>query len=229
VTFSGATDAGSGISTSASELLRAEATYTASSDTCGSFGSFSKVAAGPTSPYSDASAADNKCYQYEYKASDNVGNTTTSGASGTVKVDTTAPTLTGISSTNGDGILATGDVLTLTFSEQIAASSVPGSGTMTQSRAGNEAAKLAITGITSETWSTGSSAYQEKNTSSVFNETAAVNGATVTVTVGSNVSGAGNPKAGASSAVTGVVNSGVTDLAGNAASSSSFSITAKLW
>ncbi len=231
VTFSGAADAGSGISASAGELLRAEATYTISSDTCGSFGSFAKVgSAGPASPAADATVANNKCYEYGYKAFDNVGNTTTSGASAPVKVDTTPPTLTAITSTNGNGILETGDVLTLTFSEPIAAASVPTSGTVTQSREGNNAAKLAITGLTgTEAWSTGDSEYQTKNTTTVFNESASVSGATVTVTVGANVSGAGNPKAGTSHAVTGVVSSSVTDLAGNAASSSSFSITTKLW
>jgi hypothetical protein len=231
VTFSGGADAGSGISASAGELLRAEATYTVSSDTCGSFGSFAKVgSAGPSSPAADATVANNKCYEYEYKAFDNVGNATTSSASAPVKVDTTAPTLTAITSTNGNGILETGDVLTLTFSESIAASSVPSSGTVTQSREGNNAAKLAITGLTgTEAWSTGDKEYEEKNTSIVFNETASISGATVKVTVGSNVSGAGNAKAGASSPVTGTVNSSVTDLAGNGASSTPFSITTKLW
>jgi hypothetical protein len=121
-------------------------------------------------------------------------------------------------------------VLTLTFSEPIAASSVPASGTVTQSREGNNPAKLVITGITgTEAWSTGDKEYEEKNTSTVFNETASVSGATVKVTIGSNVSGAANAKPGASNPVTGVLNAGVTDLAGNSASSSSFSITARLW
>jgi hypothetical protein len=174
--------------------------------------------------------ANNKCYEYEYKAFDNVGNAATSSASGPVKVDTTPPTLTAITGTNGNGVLETGDVLTLTFSESIAASSVPTSGTVTQSREGNNAAKLAITGLTgTEAWSTGDSEYQTKNTTTVFNESASVSGATVKVTVGSNVSGASNPKAGTSSPVTGTVNSAVTDLAGNGASSTPFSITTKLW
>ena len=41
VTFSAGTDAGSGISSTLDEILRAEATYTPSTDSCGSFGSFS--------------------------------------------------------------------------------------------------------------------------------------------------------------------------------------------
>jgi hypothetical protein len=128
VTFSGATDAGSGISTTAGELLRAEANYAVGTDTCGSFGSFAKVgSAGPTSPATDATVANNKCYQYEYKASDNVGNTTTSGASGTVKVDTTAPKATTITAVNG-GTTARktdpGDVITYTFSENIDPASI---------------------------------------------------------------------------------------------------------
>jgi hypothetical protein len=231
VTFSAGSDGGSGVNATLGELLRAEATYTASTDACGSFGAFAKVgSAGATSPATDATVVNGKCYEYEYKAFDNVGNTSTFGPSGAVKVDTTAPSLTGISSTNGNGILEAGDVLTLTFSEPVAASSVPSSGTVTQSREGNNAAKVAITGITgTEAWSSGDSKYQAKNTTSVFNETASVSGATVKVTVGSNVSGAASPEAGASNAVTGVVSSGVTDLAGNGASSTPFSITARLW
>jgi hypothetical protein len=231
VTFSGGSDAGSGLSAAAGEVLRAEATYTVSSDTCGSFGSFAKVgSAGPSSPFADTGVANNKCYEYEYRGFDNVGNSSTYGPSSATKVDTTAPALTGISSTNGNGLLESGDVLTLTFSEPIAASSVPATGTVTQSREGNNAAKLAITGLTgTEAWSTGQTAYEEKNTSTIFNESAAVSGATVKVTIGTNVSGAGNAKAGTSSAVTGVVSSAVTDIAGNAASATPFSITAQLW
>ena len=43
VTFAAGTDAGSGVSSSLDEILRAEATYTASTDTCGSFGSFTET------------------------------------------------------------------------------------------------------------------------------------------------------------------------------------------
>jgi hypothetical protein len=129
VTFSGAVDAGSGISTGAGELLRAEATYTVGTDTCGSFGSFAKVgSAGPASPFSDTTVVNNKCYEYEYKASDNVGNTTTSGASGTAKVDTTAPKASAITAVNGTGATAhktdAKDVITYTFSENVDPSTI---------------------------------------------------------------------------------------------------------
>jgi len=128
VTFSGATDAGSGISTTAGELLRAEATYTVGTDTCGAFGSFAKVGStGPSSPATDATVANGKCYEYEYKASDNVGNTTTSSASGTVKVDTTAPKAEKIEAKNGTGTAHktdAKDVITYTFSENIDPASI---------------------------------------------------------------------------------------------------------
>jgi len=129
VTFSGAADAGSGVNAAAGELLRAEATYTVGADTCGSFGSFAKVGpAGPTSPFSDSTAANNKCYEYEYKAADNVGNTTTSSASGAVKVDMNAPKAASIAATNGTGATAhkadAKDVVTYTFNENVDPASI---------------------------------------------------------------------------------------------------------
>jgi hypothetical protein len=232
VTFSAGTDSGSGTSVAAGELQRAEATFTASTDTCGTFGSFTKDAAGPTSPFTDT-VVSGKCYEYQYKASDNVGNTTTYGPSGVLKVNTSGPALTGISSTNGNGLLETGDTLTLTFNEQPLASSVPTSGTLVQAKAGTGAsATLTITGITSGTegWSLGSnSAYQEKSTSVEYNESAAVSGSTVTVTVGSKVKGSGTI-ASTTANMTGVVNAGVKDqFFENSASTGTFSISAKLW
>jgi hypothetical protein len=233
VTFGAGTDAGSGVNTASGEVLRAEAAYTLSTDTCGTFGSFAKVgAAGPSSPATDATVATGKCYEYEYKVSDNVGNAVTYGPSSAVKVNTTGPSLTAISSTNGNAILEAGDTLTLTFSEPLLASSVPTSGTLVQAKTGNgAAATLAITGITSGTegWSTGSSSgYQEKNTNVEYNETASVSGGTVTVTVGSKVKGNGTI-ASTTANMTGVVNPGVKDLFENTASTGAFSISAKLW
>ncbi len=43
VTYAAGSDAGSGISTSLDSILRAEAAYTASTDSCGAFGSFSSL------------------------------------------------------------------------------------------------------------------------------------------------------------------------------------------
>jgi hypothetical protein len=231
VTFSGGTDSGSGVSTASGELQRAEATYTGSSDSCGSFGAFAKVSsAGPSSPFSDTTVASGKCYQYQYKVADNVGNATTYGPSGTLKVNTSGPALTSMSTAGGNGILETGDVLTLTFSQTILASSVPTSGTIVQAKAGGGAnATVSITGLGTE-WSLGSSsAYQTSKTSAEFNETASVSGSTATVTVGSKVGGT-TPIAGSANTVTGTLSSSVKDVFENNASATAFSLTStKLW
>jgi large repetitive protein len=232
VTFSPGTDSGSGINGAAGQLLRAEATYTASSDTCGAFGSFANdSAAGKSSPATDT-VATGKCYEYEYSVADNVGNATTYGPSGVLRVNTAGPSLTGISSTNGNGILEPGDVLTLTFSDTINAASIPSTGIVKQAKSGvGAAATVAVTGLTggTEGWSTGVSAgYQEKQSSVEYNETASASGSTVTVTVGSKVKGSGTI-AGATGTVTGTVNTGVSDVFGNTASTGTFSISAKFW
>jgi hypothetical protein len=232
VTFSAGTDSGSGVNTPSGQLTRASASYTASTDTCGTFGSFTNVGStGTSSPFTDGTSATGNCYEYKYTVSDNVGNSVTYGPTTAVKFNSTGPALTGISSTNGNGILETGDVLTLTFNEPIAASSIPTSTTITMSRSGNNTARLSITGITtgSEGWDTGDSAYMTKNKTTVFNATTSVSGSSVKVTVGSNVSEPGTATAGSGKPVVGVLNSGITDLFGNTASSSSFLITVTLW
>ena len=119
VTFSAGTDSGSGISTSLDAILRAEAIYSPSSDSCGSFGSFSSLGSPAGSPYSDASISNGKCYEYEYRASDNVGNTTTYGPTSAVKP---GPKGLSISAVNGGGAkkkVDAKDVITFTFTESI--------------------------------------------------------------------------------------------------------------
>ena len=81
-----ATDSGSGVNTSG--VLRASATL--SGGTCGTFGSFTPVS---LTSGNDNTVLTNTCYQYQQQATDNVGNTTTSTPSNTVKVDNTAPTV----------------------------------------------------------------------------------------------------------------------------------------
>jgi hypothetical protein len=187
--------------------------------------------AGPSSPATDATVVTGKCYEYEYKVADNVGNATTYGPSGPVKVNTSGPALTGISSTNGNGILEAGDTLTLTFSDPLNASSIPTSGKIVQKKTGKGAeATIAVTGITggTEGWSTGAKSYQTEGTESEFNETASVSGNTAKVTVGSKVTGT-TPIAGATGTATGTVNPAVKDVFENAASAGTFSISAKFW
>jgi hypothetical protein len=128
VTFSAGTDSGSGVNTVSGQLSRAEATYTESTDTCGSFGSFTNVSsAGPTSAFTDTTVANNKCYEYEYTVSDNVGNSVTYGPTSPVKVDTTAPKASSLTAVNGSGTVHkadANDVITFIFSENIDPSSV---------------------------------------------------------------------------------------------------------
>ena len=126
VTFSAGTDPLSGVNSASGQLQRASATYTVSTDTCGSLGLFTNVgAAGPTSPFTDSTVANNTCYQYQYVVSDNVGNQVTY-TGGTVKVDTTAPTASSIASNPSpqNGKSDSGDQIIYTFSEQMDPNSI---------------------------------------------------------------------------------------------------------
>ncbi|MDQ1483407.1 MAG: hypothetical protein QOF35_1483, partial [Actinomycetota bacterium] len=91
VTFTGGTDAGSGVATATRVLQRSSATLT--TGICGTFGAFSLRATNPTSSYSDSVTTGN-CYKYQYVVSDNVGNvdTATSGSINKVSSDVTGPT-----------------------------------------------------------------------------------------------------------------------------------------
>ncbi len=92
ITFSAGTDAGSGINTAFGQLKHAEATYTESTDICGSFSVFANVGStGEISPYTNTGLSGGKCYEYEYVVSDQVGNTATYVTITPVKVDIVAP------------------------------------------------------------------------------------------------------------------------------------------
>ena len=127
VTFSAGTDAASGVNVASGQLSRAQGTYTPSAATqCSAFGSFSNVGpAGPSSPFSDTVPAANACYQYRYTVSDNVGNSVTY-TSLSVAVDTTAPTATNVTLSNGGstiGVAEKGDTVVITYGEVMDASS----------------------------------------------------------------------------------------------------------
>ncbi|HEU5477535.1 MAG TPA: SwmB domain-containing protein [Gaiellaceae bacterium] len=93
VTGTDTTDADSGTNAAASTMLRASATLNADG-TCGSFSSFSTINGWTSgSAHSDTTVTNSHCYQYEWRDQDNVANTAASAASGTVKVDTSQPTL----------------------------------------------------------------------------------------------------------------------------------------
>src|SRR5262249_20765174 len=85
----GGSDGEAGLDTASGQLLRASAAL--SNGACRAFGSLSAITTGPGASYTDTTVAGGNCYEYEYTAHDNAGNTTTSSASGVAKVDTSAP------------------------------------------------------------------------------------------------------------------------------------------
>lgn len=128
VTFDpGSDSSGSGINSASGQLSRATATYNSSTDTCGSFGSFTNIgSAGVTSPITDTTVSANTCYEYQYTVSDNVGNTATY-TSGAVAYDTTAPTVSSVGTTKASGAYKAGVAIpiTVTFSEPVTVTGTP--------------------------------------------------------------------------------------------------------
>jgi PKD repeat protein len=230
VTFS-ATDTGSGVNTATGQLKRATGTYTPSTDTCSAYGAFANIgAAGVSSPYTDSTVTTGHCYEYEYTVSDRAGNSTTSAAA-TVKVNTTKPALTAIADTTPGstaGLPQPGDVLTLTFSDPIAAASIPSSVTITYTGNPLTSTTIAISGIgASAAWSTGdpaSARYSKSGgTSPVVTASTAVSGTTVKLTVTKVSDPSVNLRPGGPGVVTGTLSSSIKDVFGNTASTSSFS------
>ena len=76
------TDAVSGVNAASVTVLRASAPLSAG--TCGAFSSFAPVT---LKGGNDTTVVPGRCYQYQQRATDNVGNTATSTTSTTVKVD----------------------------------------------------------------------------------------------------------------------------------------------
>ncbi|HSZ68835.1 MAG TPA: PKD domain-containing protein [Solirubrobacteraceae bacterium] len=229
VTFN-ATDAGSGVNSATGQLKRATGTYTSSSDTCSAFGAYANIgAAGAASPYTDSTVTTGHCYEYEYTVSDRAGNATTS-APATVKVNTSKPTLTAIADTTPGstaGLPQVGDVLTLTFSDAIAAASIPSSVTLTYTGGTTGSTTVAVSGIgATAAWSTGDSAFsryaKSGGTSPVVTANTAVSGTKVTLTVTQVTDPSGNLKAGGPGTVSGALSSAVKDVFGNSASTGSF-------
>ena len=76
-------DAGSGL---ASRLLqRRLATLTTGTNTCGTYGAWATTKTSPAASYTQT-LTNNRCYQYQYLLTDNLGNTTTVAGPGTVKI-----------------------------------------------------------------------------------------------------------------------------------------------
>jgi PKD repeat protein len=229
VTFS-ATDSGSGVNSAAGQLRRATATLTLSTGTCSSFAAFTNVGStGLGSPFTDNTATTGHCYEYEYTVPDKAGNSATS-VPATVKLNTTKPSLTAIADTTPGstaGKPQVGDAITLTFSDQIDATTIPSSVTLTYARAIIGATTVAASTIGSGNWSAGdtsSSHYSNVGgTSAVVTASTTVNGSTVKLTVTAVSDPSNNLTAGGPFAVSGTVNASVKDVYGNTASTSSFS------
>ena len=129
VTTADGTDSLSGVNAAAGVLKRDETTLNTTTGVCGTF-----PATFPTTVTlvggADTSVTSGHCYQYRYSVTDKVGNQATYTSANVVKVDTTGPQVTAVSSLQsngsaGNGKLEVGDKLVLTFNQALAASSVP--------------------------------------------------------------------------------------------------------
>jgi hypothetical protein len=194
ITTASGSDAQSGVNAGSSVIKRDEVPLTTATDACvgsfpGTFATTVTLVGG-----ADTSATNAHCYQYRYLVSDNVGNQATYNATSQnpVKVDTT-PKVTAIASLQangsaGNGQLQIGDQLVLTFSEDLASSTVPATfAAATEARTGNGSVKLTIPGITNGAVDTGSGSYllNQGSKTATFSGTVALanNGASTTVTV----------------------------------------------
>jgi hypothetical protein len=163
VIASAGSDAGSGIASLA--IRRDVAPLTTLTETCGTFaGTYATTVT--LVGGADTSVASGSCYRYEIVATDNVGNSTTTTSASVARVDTSGPQVTAIVSQKsngsaGDGQLAVGDRLIITFNQSLAAASVPTafSGANEDSNGLFSTVTLSIPGITQGSLSTGSTGY----------------------------------------------------------------------
>lgn len=192
ITTADGTDSGSGINAEAGIVKRDEATLNTTTEVCGTFpGTFATTVT--LVGGADTSVTNGHCYQYRYLASDNVGNQATYTSANIVKVDTTGPQVTAITSLQssgsaGNGKLEVGDKLILTFDQALAASSVPTtfSGATETSPGSTQDVTLTIPGVSSGALDTGSRSYlAAASTTATFGGTATLanNGTATTVTL----------------------------------------------
>jgi Chitobiase/beta-hexosaminidase C-terminal domain len=107
LTITAGTDAGAGVDASRGVVERASATLT--NGVCGTFGSFAALT---LSGGADTGVLGGNCYEYDYKATDNVGNVSTASTpSAAAKVDTTAPTVPTLLFSGLENAAASGNVV----------------------------------------------------------------------------------------------------------------------
>jgi len=146
-------------------------------------------------------------------------------------LDTTAPAVNAVSSTNvgTSGRVDAGDTLVVTFTEALKASTVPGTGTLTFTKTGGNDT-FALTGLMNGTITTGTTG--KVTTGSIsYTGTMALSNAnkTITYTAGACTAGCANAGGGSGSGtVPFVAATTLTDLAGNAAAGT-FNVTLTLF
>jgi hypothetical protein len=151
-------------------------------------------------------------------ATDGAGNSTAPSA--TFTYDATRPSVVSVATSNNDGAVGSGDTFAVTFSEPIDPSSATGSSTLTLTRAGTMATKYNIAGLTSSTFTTGSTGYVTGGAGTrvvTYAGTLSTSGDVVTFTVTSGcTSGCGFVTTGApAGSFVYKAASTITDLAGN--------------
>ncbi|HEY2766808.1 MAG TPA: PKD domain-containing protein [Solirubrobacteraceae bacterium] len=227
VSFS-ATDAGSGVNTATAQLRRATANLTLSSNACSAFSSFTTIGTGLSSPFTDSTVTTAHCYEYEYVAADKAGNSATSQPVA-VRVNTSKPTLTGITDTTPGttaGKPQVGDAITLTFSDSVSSSNIPASVTLTYSRAIIGATSIAVSSIGGGNWNAGDTLTSHYSnfggTPAVVTASTTLGTTTVKLTITSISDPSNNLTAGGPAAVSGTLSSALKDSFGNGASTSTF-------
>jgi hypothetical protein len=131
-------------------------------------------------------------------ATDGAGNSTAPSA--TFTYDSTKPSVVSVATGNNDGAVSAGDTFAVTFSEPIDPPSATGSATLTMTRTGSAATKYSIAGLTSSTFTTGSTGYVTAGTGTrvvTYSGALSVSGSVVTFTASGCTSGCGFATTGA--------------------------------
>ncbi len=116
-------------------------------------------------------------------------------------IDTTAPTVTAIASSNGNGKTEVGDTFRVTFGEALDPATVPASTTVTFANPGSGSDTVAMTGITNGALSTGTTGWVGRNLTMSYAATVAVSAGNTVVTVTVNGCSSGCTHGGTGAAV----------------------------